>query len=112
MYITVYHYLAKFCYTHYSCVKYIYCACNPRGCRLVSGAHVGCGGRAARPAADGYGQSVRARRAVPRAEHPALHGALEPRRRHLSGARARTLTACAFLLFTPERYFTFEGVPL
>ena len=50
-------------------------------------AHVGRGGRAARAAAIGHGQSVRAGRAVPRAEQPALYGALEPRRRHLSGAR-------------------------
>lgn len=50
-------------------------------------ANVGRGGRAARAAADGHGEGVRAGRAVPRAEQPAVHGALEPRRGHLSGAR-------------------------
>ena len=60
----------------------------PRGwCRLVGVAHVGRGGRTTRATAIGHGQSVRARRTVPRAEQPALHGALEPRRRHLSGTR-------------------------
>ena len=80
---------------------YAYCTRNPRGwCRLVGMAYVGRGGRAARAAAVGHGQSVRAGRAVPRAEQPALYGALEPRRCYLSGAR--TLTTCTFMPFTFE----------